>query len=101
LGVAIDIDRNKIAEFCGKWKIAEFCVFGSVLRDDFGPDSDVDVMVSFAPGVRIGLRELCALERDLKEIFGRDVDLVTRRSVEEGRNWVRRNQILRNCERIQ
>ena len=97
---AIAVDREKIAEFCRKWRITELSLFGSVLRDDFRPDSDVDVMVSFEPEARIGLGELCDLEQELKGVFGREVDVVTRRGVEETRNWIRRNHILRNCERI-
>lgn len=97
---AIEIDREKIAEFCRRWRITELSLFGSVLRDDFRPDSDVDVMVSFEPQARIGLGELYDLEQELGAIVGREVDVVTRRGVEETRNWIRRNHILRNCERI-
>ena len=100
MNLAIEIDRQKIAESCRKWRITEFSLFGSVLREDFQPDSDVDVMVSFAPEARIGLGELYDMEQDLKSIFGRDVDLVTRQSVEETRNWIRRNHILHHCEVI-
>ena len=100
MSVAIDIDREKIAAFCRKWRITEFSLFGSVLRDDFRPDSDVDVMISVAPQVRIGLRELYDMEQELEGLFGRKVDLVFRKAVEEGRNWIRRNHILKNNERI-
>jgi len=100
MSVAIDIDREKIAAFCRKWRITEFSLFGSVLRDDFRPDSDVDVMISVAPQVRIGLRELYDMEQELEGLFGRRVDLVFRKAVEEGRNWIRRNHILKNNERI-
>jgi len=96
----IDIDRERIAEFCEKWGIVEFSLFGSVLRSDFRSDSDVDVMVEFGDEARIGMRELTAMEDELREIFGRDVDLVTRKSVEQGRNWIRRRHILQHCERI-
>jgi hypothetical protein len=100
MSVAIDIDREKIAAFCRKWRITEFSLFGSVLRDDFRPDSDVDVLISVAPQVRIGLRELYDMEQELEGLFGRKVDLVFRKAVEEGRNWIRRNHILKNNERI-
>jgi predicted nucleotidyltransferase len=100
MSLAIDIDRAKIAEFCRKWRITEFSLFGSVLRDDFRPDSDVDVMISVAPQVRIGLRELYDMEQELEGLFSRKVDLVFRKAVEEGRNWIRRNHILKNNERI-
>jgi uncharacterized protein len=100
MSVAIEVDRPRLAEFCRKWRIVEMCLFGSVLREDFRPDSDVDVMVSFAPDARVGMRDLCDMEEELRGIVGREVDLVTRRSVEESRNWVRRSHILGNCERI-
>ena len=100
MSLAIDIDRERIAAFCRKWRIVEFSLFGSVLREDFGPDSDVDVMVSFAPDAGVGMHELYEMDQELREILGRKVDLVTRRAVEESRNWIRRSHILLNSERI-
>jgi hypothetical protein len=100
VSLAIEIDRQRIAAFCRKWRIVEFSLFGSVLRDDFSHDSDVDVMVSFAPEVRVGMHGLYDMDQELREIFGRKVDLVTRRAVEESRNWIRRAHILQNCERV-
>jgi uncharacterized protein len=98
--IAIEIDRGRIAEFCRKWRITEFCLFGSVLRDDFRPDSDVDVMVSFAPETHVGLRELDEMNLELRDIFGREVDFVERKAVEQSRNYIRRRQILATLERI-
>jgi predicted nucleotidyltransferase len=72
----IDIPQEKIAEFCRRNHIRRLALFGSVLRDDFGPDSDVDVLVEFVPGTRVGLR-FFAMERELSEILGRKVDLNT------------------------
>ncbi len=100
MSLAIDIDREKIAAFCRKWRITEFSLFGSVLRDDFRPDSDVDVLVSFEPQVRIGLHELYEIQQDLERLFGRKVDFVERKAVEESRNWIRRRHILGHLERI-
>lgn len=96
----IDIPKERIAEFCRKWKIREFSLFGSVLRDDFRPDSDVDVLVTFDADAHWGLFAVCEMEEELKAIFGRDVDLVTRRAVEESRNWLRRKHILEHVEPI-
>ena len=73
----IDIDREKIAEYCRENRIRRLSLFGSVLRDDFGPDSDVDVLVEFEPGHRIGLLGMAALERRLSELIGRKIDLRT------------------------
>jgi hypothetical protein len=100
MSVAIAIDKQKIAEFCRKWRITEFSLFGSVLRDDFGPDSDVDVLVSFEPRVRIGLHELYEIEQDLERLFGRKADFVERKAVEQSPNWIRRRHILENLEPI-
>ena len=98
--VSIEIDKEKIAAFCRKWKITEFSLFGSVLRDDFRPDSDVDVLVSFAEDAQWGLFDLCRMEDELKDLFGREIDLVTRKSVEGSRNYIRRNHIIRHLETI-
>lgn len=73
----IHLDRGRIAEFCRRNRIRRLSLFGSVLRDDFGPDSDVDMLVEFEPGVRIGLLCIAALEIELSEMLGRKVDLRT------------------------
>ncbi len=85
----IPIPEAAIADFCRRWKVTEFALFGSVLRDDFGPESDVDVLVSFAPEARHTLFDLVHMEDALGEIFGRKVDLVTRRAVERANAWSR------------
>jgi len=72
----IEIDKEELAAFCRRHRIRKLAFFGSVLRDDFGPDSDVDVLVEFEPGTRVGLR-FFALERELSELLGRKVDLNT------------------------
>lgn len=92
--IAIDYDREKLRDFCRKWKITEFSLFGSVVRDDFGPESDVDVLVTFAPDARRSLFDMVHMEDELVEIFGREVDLLTRRAVERSLNHIRRDSIL-------
>ena len=94
----IDLPRERIAEFCRRWKVREFSLFGSVLRDDFRPDSDVDVMVDFEPDAKRSLFDLVSMMDELKEIFGREVDLLTRRAVEQSRNYIRRKAILSSRE---
>lgn len=74
--VRIALDQARIAEFCRKRHIHRLALFGSVLRDDFGPDSDVDVLVEFEPGHVPGL-EFFAMEIELSELLGRKVDLNT------------------------
>jgi len=88
----IALDREKIAEFCQRWKIAEFALFGSVLRDDFRPDSDVDVLVTFDPDAQWSLFDLVEMEGELGEMLGRKVDLVEKKGL---RNPFRRHNILR------
>ena len=93
----IPLDRDAVASFCERWKIAELALFGSVLRDDFRPESDVDVLVEFAPGASWSLFDNVAMEDELSEILGRNVDLVSRRAVEKSSNWIRRKSILENA----
>jgi predicted nucleotidyltransferase len=73
----VSIPKNKIAEFCKRNRIRRLSLFGSVLREDFGPDSDVDILVEFEPGTRVGLIGLSGLEIELGNIIGRKVDLNT------------------------
>ena len=71
----IQVPRERIEEFCHRWHVAELALFGSVLRDDFRADSDVDVLVTFQEGARRSLFDRAEMVEELKEIFGRDVDL--------------------------
>lgn len=74
-------EEEQIAAFCRRWKIAVLALFGSVVRDDFGPESDVDVMVTFAPEAGHTLWDFVDMQWQLEEIFGRPVDLVERGSI--------------------
>lgn len=94
----IDLDRDRIAEFCRKWKITELSLFGSVLTREFGPDSDVDFLATFAPDARWSLFDIIGAEMELKEIVGRDVDLADRSAVEASANWIRRRSILKSAQ---
>ena len=94
----ISIPHQKISAFCRRWKVTEFSLFGSVLRDDFRPDSDVDVLVTFAPDSRVSLFDLVRMEDELKNLFGRDVDLVERAAIEKSENYIRRKSILSNTQ---
>jgi len=73
----IDVPDDKIAEFCRRNRIKRLALFGSVLRDDFRPDSDVDVLVEFEPDARVGLLGLARMEIELGDLLGRKVDLNT------------------------
>ncbi|MFH1741276.1 MAG: nucleotidyltransferase family protein [bacterium] len=72
----VEIPKDKIAEFCRQRHIRKLSLFGSILRDDFRPDSDIDVLVEFEPGTRVGLR-FFTIERELSELIGREVELNT------------------------
>jgi uncharacterized protein len=98
MSTRIPIDRDKIADFCRRWKISELALFGSVLRDDFRPDSDVDVLVTFAPGADWSLFDHVDMQEELSGILGRKVDLVSRRAIERSANWIRRRAILSTAE---
>jgi predicted nucleotidyltransferase len=87
------IPQEKIAEFCRRRKITELALFGSVLHDNFRPDSDVDVLVTFAPDTRYSLFDLVSIQDELKVILGREVDLVEKAGL---RNPFRRHHILKN-----
>ena len=90
----IRIPRKKIAEFCRRWGVVEFSLFGSVLRDDFRPDSDVDVLVTFAPDAQISLFDLVQMKIDLEKIFHRPVDVIEKDALE---NPFRKREILRTA----
>lgn len=90
----LHVTEREIVAFCEKWKIAQFELFGSVLRDDFDAESDVDVMVVFAPDAKMSLFGLVTAEEELKALVGRRVDLVERQVIEESPNWIRRRSIL-------
>lgn len=96
----ISVDQQRIAEFCRSHQIEKLAFFGSVLRDDFGPGSDVDVLVSFASGVSCSLFEMVHLEQELEAILGRTVDLIEREAVEQSENYIRRRCILETEEPV-
>lgn len=96
---AIDIPRARLADLCRRRGIRKLELFGSVVRDDFGPGSDIDVMVEFEPGRTPGLG-FFEIARELEEIFGRKVDLVTRRTVEQSPNYIFRKHALRDVATV-
>jgi hypothetical protein len=94
------IDQEKLAAFCRRWRVRELALFGSVLREDFGPESDVDALVTFRPDAEWSLLDHARMEEEFKALVGRSVDLVTRRAVERSENWVRRDAILASAELV-
>jgi len=96
----ITIPKNEIEGFCRRNHIRSFGLFGSVLRDDFGPASDVDVLVEFEAGKEPSLMDLVTMESKLAEVLGHNVDLVERKSVELSENYIRRRHILQSVEAV-
>ena len=95
MALHVAVDRERIGAFCRKWKVRELSVFGSALRDDFGPDSDIDILVELRPGHGLTLYDWVDMIEELKQIFGRNVDLVAKGGL---KNPFRRRAILRSAE---
>ena len=100
MSLAISPDRERLADFCRRWQISELALFGSVLREDFRPNSDADFLVTFEASARLSLFDLVEMQNELKEMVGRDVDLVERRAVERSENYIRRRHILSSLEPV-
>ena len=93
----VQLDRNAVDAFCQKWRVRELSLFGSAIRDDFGPESDVDFLVSFDPAAPWRLMDFVAMRDELADITGREVDLVEKEGL---RNPYRRKEILTKREVI-
>lgn len=94
----IGVSLNAIEAFCVRWQVSELALFGSVLREDFGPDIDIDVLVRFTPGRTPGLFGVAGMEEELAELFGREVDVVSRAAIEGSRNYIRRKATLESAQ---
>jgi len=92
--------QKELADFCQRWKVAEVAVFGAALRDDFRPDSGVELLVTFAPEGRWSHFDLINMQNELELIFDRKVELVERKALEQSLNAARRKNILGNLEVI-
>lgn len=91
------INSNQIKLFCRRWKIQELALFGSALRDDFGSDSDIDLLVTFEGNADWSLLEHVQMQLELQELLGRNVDLVNKRALKRSQNWIRREEILKTA----
>ena len=94
------VPMDRLAEYCRANGIKRLDVFGSALHADFGPESDIDLLVEFEPDRKLGLFEFVRMEQELAAIFGRKVDLIERSAVERSRNYIRRAAILESTETI-
>lgn len=90
----ISVSKSEIAAFCKKWLIEEFALFGSAVRGDFHQDSDIDVLVTFKPEAKWTLFDQVDMQDELKSLFGRNVDLVSRKGIERSQNHLRRREII-------
>jgi len=96
----LDLPMEQIAAFCRRWHIVEMALFGSALRGALRPESDIDLLVTYAPGVRRTLAGQLQMQDEIEAILGRKVDLVNRRALERSRNYIRREEILGSARTI-
>jgi uncharacterized protein len=94
----LPLPTDAITQFCRRWKIRELALFGSVLRTDFRPDSDVDVLVTFHDDAEWGLLDHMQMQQELATLLHRPIDLVSKRALERSANWVRREAILNTAQ---
>src|SRR5689334_17000706 len=94
----IDPGNVRLQEFCRDWRVKELAIFGSALRDDFRPESDLDLLVTFEDGASWDLLDLLHMQDEASTLLGRPVDLVSKRGVEEGANEIIRSEVLGTAE---
>lgn len=94
----LPFDESWLENWCRRWQVAELAFFGSVLREDFRVDSDVDVLIRFSEASQWSLLDHIAMEEELADFFGRKVDLVSKRAVEASHNPIRRQHILGSAQ---
>jgi len=98
--INLGVDRDRIVHFCRRWKISNLAVFGSVVREELRPDSDIDLLVTFRSDADWTMFDHFTMEEELSLLFGREVDLVSVQAVEESYNPVCRRQILDSARQI-
>lgn len=96
----LGISSEEIIHFCQQWRITELALFGSVLSDQFNPDSDIDFLIHFAPEARQGLLTLAKIKHELEASTGREIDIALKESIENSENWIRRHEILKTAQVI-
>lgn len=96
----LNISTDEIAQFCQHWNIIEMSLFGSVLSDRFHANSDIDILIRFAPSARQGLLTLAKIKHELENSIGREVDIAVKESIENSENWIRRQEILKTAQVI-
>lgn len=97
-GPSLTISPQEIAHFCRRWKIRELALFGSVLREDFSAQSDIDILVDFQDEADWGLLDHVQMQQELQVLLQRNVDLISKRALLQSPNWVRRQEILNTIQ---
>ncbi|MEW6580987.1 MAG: nucleotidyltransferase family protein [Chloroflexota bacterium] len=100
MSLPIAIPYDALREFCQRWQVSELAVFGSAVQGNFRPESDIDLLVRFAPDAHWTLLDFVQMRDELSDIFGRKVDLVTHRAIEASKNPLRRKAILESAQVI-
>lgn len=96
----LGLSSDNIVQFCQRWNITELALFGSILSDQFQPNSDIDILVRFAPNARQGLLTLARIQHDLEAQTGRKVDIAVKDAIENSENPIRRHEILNTAQTI-
>jgi len=100
LQTRLTITPKQLIDFCQRWQIAELALFSSILRDDFRPDSDIDLLVSYQPTAKRGLFEKMHMKAEIESMLHREVDLVSKTAIQQSKNWIHRQNILTTAEVI-
>lgn len=95
-----NIPQDKLDSFCRKWSVQELSLFGSILTENFTGSSDVDILISFLPTANWTLFDHVDMKEDLRQIFGRRIDLVTKKAIEKSNNQIRKRSILDSAKRV-
>lgn len=96
----LGLSNQELATFCQQWGITKIALFGSILRDDFRADSDIDLLITFAPNTRQGLLTLAKIKHELESRLNRSIDLVPEASIQMSDNWIRKREILSSAQTI-
>jgi uncharacterized protein len=96
----INLPLTDIQRICERWHITELALFGSVLRSDFHPESDIDLLVTFDPNAKRGLTETLQIQDEFQVLLDRKVDLIVKSAIERSDNWLRKKNILESAQTI-
>jgi uncharacterized protein len=96
----LGLSNQEIVNLCHQWGITKMALFGSILRDDFRADSDIDLLITFAPNARQGLLTLAKIKHELESRLNRSIDLVPEASIQMSDNWIRQREILNSAQTI-